>query len=83
MAAGDYKSMRRYCVSCCGDGWEVVADSHYLGRFSSQADAIQQAIDWAQIDGKRGGSAQVVFEVADRDFKVAWTYGKDPYPAKR
>jgi hypothetical protein len=73
---------RQYYVVSRGSGWEVVANRNYLGRYSSQADAIRQAIDWAQIDGKGGRAAQVILEVADRDPRVAWTYGKDPYPAK-
>jgi hypothetical protein len=74
---------RQYYVVSRGNGWEVVADRNYLSRYPSQADAIRQAIDWAQIDGTGGRTAQVILEVAEHDFKVAWTYGKDPYPAKR
>jgi hypothetical protein len=74
---------RRYYVVSCGTGWEVVADHNYLGRYSSQADAIRQAIDWAHEDGKGGRAAQVLIEARLDEFVVAWTFGRDSYPAKR
>jgi hypothetical protein len=73
---------RRYYVVSCGNGWEVVADHNYLGRYSSQADAIRQAIDWAQIDGASGLVTEVLIQAQGDDFKVAWIYGHDPYPPK-
>jgi hypothetical protein len=74
---------RRYYVVSCGTGWEVVADHNYLGRYSSQADAIRQAIDWAQLDGESGHTAQVLVDAGIEGFKVAWAYGRDTYPPKR
>jgi hypothetical protein len=53
---------RQYYVASCGNGWEVVADRNYLGRYARQVDAIRQAIDWAQLDGESGRAAQVLVE---------------------
>jgi hypothetical protein len=58
-----------------GDGWDVVADCHYLARFSDRDTAVRQAIDWAQIDGTSGESAQVLIEVRDDEFRVTWSHG--------
>jgi hypothetical protein len=72
----------RYYVVLRGGGWEVLAECHYAARFSRQADAVRQAIDWAQLDGAGGRPALVLDDAGLEDFKPAWTYGQDPYPPK-
>jgi hypothetical protein len=74
---------RQYYVVSRGNGWEIVADRNYLGGYPRQADAIQQAIDWAQLDGESGRATQVLVDAGIEGFKVAWAYGRDTYPPKR
>jgi hypothetical protein len=80
MFGSELDSARRYFVISRSDEWEVVVDCHYLDRFSSRDDAIRQAIDWAQIAGASGFTAEVFIQAQGDDFKVTWTYGHDAYP---
>ena len=61
-------SARRYYVVSRGNAWEVVADCHHLGRYPSQGEALQQAVEWAHEDGTGGCTAQVLLETNSKDF---------------
>lgn len=56
-------------------------DQHY-GPYSSQADAIRNAVDAAHQTGKNGGNAQVLVQGENHQFRTEWTYGNDPWPPK-
>jgi len=49
---------------------------HY-GPYATQRDAVRAAVDAAHEAGLKGLNGQVLL----RDqFRIEWTYGKDPYP---
>jgi hypothetical protein len=53
-----------------------------VARFSRQANAVRQAIDWAQIDGASGFATEVLIQAQGDDFERTWSYGRDTYPPK-
>jgi hypothetical protein len=57
--------------------WAIKSDGVHFGPFATQRDAIRAAVDAAYEAGKEGRNGQVLIE---DQFRVEWTYGKDPYP---
>jgi len=70
----------QYFVTKRNGEWKIRAGYRYSGPYSSKAEALQVAIDFAERDGQAGREAQVLVQGADRLFQPAWTYGRDPYP---
>lgn len=62
--------------------WKVKHDGILLGPYVGQDWAVRAAIEEAQKVGRQGGQgAQVFVQVTHDEYKLAWTYGLDPYPA--
>jgi hypothetical protein len=60
--------------------WTISSETKRYGPFPYRRDALRSAIDWAYSDGREGHQAQVILQRDNDQFKVAWTYGADPYP---
>jgi hypothetical protein len=57
--------------------WAIKSNGVHFGPFATQRDAICAAVDAAYEAGEKGLNGQVLIE---DQFRVEWTYGKDPYP---
>ena len=55
----------------------IKSNGVHFGPFATQRDAVRAAVDAAYEAGKKGLNGQVLIE---DQFRVEWTYGKDPYP---
>lgn len=61
--------------------WDVSHRGDVQGPFRTRDDAVRAAIEAAAEDGRQGLAAEVrVQEDQSREFRTAWTYGKDPLP---
>ena len=57
--------------------WKISLNGVHYGPYATQRDAIRAAVDAAHEAGRMGLNGQVLL----RDqFRIEWTYGKDPYP---
>ena len=57
--------------------WKILLDGVRYGPYATQRDAVRAAVDAAHESGLQGLNGQVLL----RDqFRIEWTYGKDPYP---
>ena len=57
--------------------WKILLDGVRYGPYATQRDAVRAAVDAAHEAGLKGLNGQVLL----RDqFRIEWTYGKDPYP---
>ena len=59
--------------------WAVKSNGMHYGPYATQREAIHAAIDAAFEAGEKGLNGQVLLE---DQFRVEWTYGKDPYPPR-
>ena len=57
--------------------WSIKSNSVHYGPYATQRDAVRAAISAAHEAGLKGLNGQVLLE---DQFRVEWTYGKDPYP---
>ena len=58
--------------------WKIKSNSvAFAGPYPTQRDAIRAAVDAAHEAGLKGLNGQVVLQ---DQFRIEWTYGKDPYP---
>ncbi len=57
--------------------WAIKSNGMHYGPYATQRDAIRAAVDAAHEAGRRGLDCQVLLQ---DQFRVEWTYGKDPYP---
>lgn len=62
--------------------WMISFQHDYYGPFPTRQEAIETAIDWAQVHGLAGHHSQVVLQ-EEGDFEIQWTYGTDPYPPSK
>lgn len=61
--------------------WKIKYDNEHYGPYKTQREAYEVAVDAAQKAGAKGEQAQVFIQRRDNNqFRVEWTYGKDPYP---
>lgn len=70
----------RYLVVKRCDGWKVVSGSAQFGPFTDRLRAIEAAIELADRTGRDGRDSQVLVRGEDRQERIEWTYGRDPYP---
>lgn len=59
--------------------WAIKSNGTHYGPYATQREAVRAAVDAAYKAGKKGHHAQVLLE---DQFRVEWTYGKDPYPPR-
>jgi hypothetical protein len=59
--------------------WAIKSNGLHFGPFATQREAIRAAVDAAHVAGAKGLNGQVLIE---DQFRVEWTYGKDPYPPR-
>lgn len=72
-----------YLVVFHDNHWQVTHQGTVEGPFSRREDAVSAAVEAAHADGENGIAAEVrVQEDSDRDFQLAWKYGRDPYPPR-
>ena len=57
--------------------WHIKSNGVHYGPYATQRDAIRAAVDAAHEAGRKGLNSQVVLQ---DQFRIDWTYGKDPYP---
>ena len=62
--------------------WKIRAGYRTTGSYPSKSEAMGAAIDFAEKDGMAGREAQVLVQGDDRHFRMAWIYGRDPYPVR-
>ena len=74
--------MREYIVKRNGRGrWAVVDGDDLHADYLSEFAALQDAVDAAYAEGRRGRAATcVVSQASDFSKTVRWTYGRDPVP---
>jgi len=66
-----------------GSQWKVRHNERLSEPYLTSACALRAAIDEAQTIGRQGSGAQVFVPVmTGGEFRLEWTYGLDPYPAK-
>jgi hypothetical protein len=53
--------------------WNIKSNGVHYGPYATQRDAVRAAVDAAH----NAGNGQVLLQ---DQFRVEWTYGKDPYP---
>ena len=53
--------------------WKIKSNCVHYGPYATQRDAVRAAVDAAQ----KAGNGQVLLQ---DQFRIEWTYGKDPYP---
>jgi hypothetical protein len=73
--------LARYFVFPRQHDWIVALDGMPVARHRSQPQALSSAIVMADLMGSMRHDADVMVE-ADGRLEIAWTYGKDPLPAK-
>jgi hypothetical protein len=67
----------RYYVVFHDEKWKI---KHKETSYSSQKEAIKDAVRFAHEEGSKGHDAQVLVQGQDLLFKTEWTYGHDPFP---
>lgn len=72
----------QYFVVLHDSQWKIKFDGKHYGPYSTQAEAIRDAVDAAHKSGKNGHDAQVLVQGTNNQFRAEWTYGHDPYPPK-
>jgi len=74
--------MREYAVTRRGRSgrWMVVIGEKTYGEYLSEFAAIQDAVDAAYEDGRKGRASRVVIRATDGTESVRWVYGQDAYP---
>lgn len=61
--------------------WKVKYNGKHYGPYRTQRIAYEDAVEAAQKAGRKGEQAQVFIQRRDNNqFRIEWTYGKDPYP---
>jgi hypothetical protein len=72
------ETMAQYFIVRDQGQWKIRLNGvPHSGPYATQRDAICAAVDAAHEVGRSGSDAQVLL----RDqFRVEYTYGKDPYP---
>jgi hypothetical protein len=57
--------------------WAIKSNGVHYGPYPTQRDAVRAAVEAAYEAGRSGLNGQVLLE---DQFRIEWTYGKDPYP---
>ena len=70
----------QYYVVLHDDQWKVTYDGKRYGPYDTQREAYSDAVEAAKHEGSKGHQAQVFIQGGDNEFRVEWTYGRDPYP---
>jgi hypothetical protein len=70
----------RYLVVKRNGEWKITLGSSQMGPYLDRVHAIDAAIDMADRDGRDGRESQVLVRGEDRQLRIEWTYGRDPYP---
>jgi len=70
----------RYLVVKRNDGWKIVSGNSRFGPFPDRLRAIDAAIELADKTGRDGRDSQVLVRGEDRQLRIEWTYGRDPFP---
>jgi hypothetical protein len=70
----------QYFVVLHENVWKVKHEGKHYGPYSTQRDAIRDAVDAAHQSGRNGHDAQVLVQGTNNQFRTEWTYGNDPYP---
>ena len=76
------KQRAHYYVVIHENRWKITLNGKHFGPFSTQQDAIDEAVRCAHQAHKDGFDAQVLVQGADNRFRTEWTYGHDPYPPR-
>jgi Uncharacterized protein conserved in bacteria (DUF2188) len=67
----------RYVVVNQEGRWQIrQAGRHFTSVYSSKAQALVAAIEFAESDGNGGRSAEVLVRSEDDHFITEWAYGK-------
>ena len=74
--------MRDYTVTRRGrtGRWMVVIGEETYGEYLSEFAAIQDAVDAAYEDGRKGQASRVTIRTTDGTESIRWVYGQDAYP---
>lgn len=72
----------RYAVIREDARWRINLNGVNYGFYADADEATVVAIATAQKAGEAGHQAQVVVETLPMQFRIAWTYGVDPAPAR-
>jgi hypothetical protein len=70
----------RYLVVKRNGEWKITVGSVQMGPYRDRIDAIDAAIELADHDGRDGRDSQVLVRGEDKQLRIEWTYGRDPYP---
>jgi hypothetical protein len=70
----------RYLVVKRNGEWKITVGSAQMGPYPDRIDAIDAAIEMADRDGRDGRDSQVLVRGEDKQLRIEWTYGRDPYP---
>jgi hypothetical protein len=70
----------RYLVIQRNGEWKISSGNFRMGPYRDRIQAIDAAIDMADRDGRNGRDSQVLVRGDDRQLRIEWTYGRDPYP---
>jgi hypothetical protein len=70
----------RYLVIKRNGEWKINLGTSRMGPYRDRTQAIEMAIDMADRDGRDGRDSQVLVRGEDRQFRIEWTYGRDPHP---
>jgi hypothetical protein len=70
----------RYLVVKRNGAWKVVSRALQMGPYRDRLEAIDVAIELADRDGRDGRDSQVLVRGEDKQERIEWTYGRDPYP---
>ena len=65
-----------------GGKWRIRHDGILHGPYLIPGEAMRVAVNKAHFAGRQGGGAQVYEQVQQNEFRLAWTYGLDPYPSQ-
>jgi hypothetical protein len=75
--SGKFAAVAQYLVVRDQGQWKISLNGTHYGPYATQRDAVRAAVNAAHEAGRMGLNGQVLL----RDqFRVEWTYGKDPYP---
>jgi hypothetical protein len=76
----DVVRVRQFLVLKRNGNWYVKSLGRLGAPYSSQAKAIQDAIERAEKSGKSGKPANVALFIKQGEQKLIWTFGQGAYP---
>ncbi len=76
-------ALHRYLVVRQDDIWLIKFEGEEYGPYKTEREAILFAIDAANKLGEQGEQSQVLQMNENREARLVWSYGHDPYPPKQ